>query len=83
MPTLDEMFEVAPMKWRAKLICCGRDDGTIDFPTWQKADDFREAYTSGPGARPCGRPDLSGHERAVIIEEIARAIDALGAEKGE
>lgn len=54
-------------RWLVELSCCGRDDGNLLAETWAEADAFREAYTSGEGARPYGRSDLSGHERAGVI----------------
>jgi hypothetical protein len=57
--------------WRVRLICCGRDDGDIFRDTWQEADEFRNAYTSGAGVRHFnGRYWESGHDRAGIIERI-------------
>lgn len=53
-------------EWRLRLVCCGRDDGIETFDTWDAADDFREAYTSGPGVAPNG-----GHDRAAILERAA------------
>lgn len=47
--------------WELQLICCGRDDGTETFDTWEAADAFRESYTSGPGVGG------SGHERAAVL----------------
>lgn len=50
-------------RWRLRLICCGRDDGTEAFDTWNEADSFRESYTSGEGV------GADGHDRAAVIEE--------------
>lgn len=50
-------------RWRLRLICCGRDDGTETFDAWEDADAFRESYTTGPGV------GLDDHDRAAIIEE--------------
>lgn len=47
--------------WTLRLICCGRDDGTECFDTWNEADAFRESYTTGPGVGP------DGHDRAAIL----------------
>ena len=58
------------MIWRVRLICCGRDAGDIFRETWQEADEFRLAYTSGPGVGTPARPWLGGHIRAGIIERI-------------
>ena len=43
--------------WVLQLICCGHDDGTERFQTWDQADAFRNDYTS-PG---------TGHERSGIL----------------
>lgn len=50
-------------RWRLRLICCGHDDGTETFDTWDQADAFRESYTSGEGVGD------GGHDRAAVIEE--------------
>lgn len=59
------------MTWTLKLICCGRDDGSVTFQTWEEADDFREAYTSGYAVDPHGYSGTgtSGHQRAAILTE--------------
>lgn len=56
--------------WRLRLICCGRDDGDIFRDTWDEADQFRQAYTSGPGVAAPGQLHIGGHVRAGIIERI-------------
>ena len=55
--------------WCVRLICCGRDDGTEHFPTWEEADAFRNSYASGPGVDPHGYSGghTGGHQRAAII----------------
>jgi len=55
--------EAVEKKWSVRLICCGRDAGTAVFASWREADDFRRAYTSGPGV---GLPH--GHDRVAILE---------------
>jgi hypothetical protein len=55
--------------WRVRLICCGRDAGDIFRDTWEEADEFRQAYTSGAGVRGPDWP-LGGHDRAGIIERV-------------
>lgn len=47
--------------WQVRLICCGREDGIQQFDTWDEAEQFREAYISGPGVGP------DGHDRAAVI----------------
>jgi len=62
--------------WRVRMICCGNDAGTREFPTWEAADKFREEYTSGYGVHPNGysAPKHAGeHKRAAIVERIAAA----------
>lgn len=52
------------------LTCCGRDAGSVEFPTWEQADAFREAYTSGEGVHPQGysAPEHApGHKRSGVI----------------
>lgn len=65
------MPEVAESSiWRVRLICCGRNDGDIFRDTWEEADQFRQAYTSGPGVAAPGQLRHGGHVRAGIIERI-------------
>lgn len=52
--------------WLVRLVCCGREDGTERFETWEAANAFRESYT---------HPD-TGHDRAAIIEGPKRDIEA-------
>lgn len=57
--------------WRLRLICCGRDEGSVRFQTSEEADAFRESYTSGPGVHPNGysaHETETGHKRAAIKE---------------
>ena len=49
--------QMARAEWRVRLICCGRDDGAVTFPTWEDAEDFRVSYVAA-----------EGHDRAAIIE---------------
>lgn len=44
--------------WLLQLVCCGYDDGTERFATWEEADEFRESYCS-----------LPGHQRSAILRE--------------
>lgn len=46
--------------WRLQLICCGREDGVLDFATRGEAEVTRSSYTS----RPLGEHD---HDRAAIL----------------
>lgn len=58
--------------WHLRLICCGRDDGTMVFSAWDEAQAFRESYTSGPAIAVHGfssEPRESGHRRAAILTE--------------
>ena len=83
--------EAQPAWWRVHLICCGRDDGYVHFPTWEDADRFRDDYTRGPGVHPNGysAPEHAhGHKRAAIVEALyalppdaARRIRELEAER--
>lgn len=67
-PTTEAMPDGA---WVLSFICCGYDYlAPLWFDSWEEADRTREMFTSGPGARPYGRPDLWGHERAAIITSI-------------
>ena len=62
-----------PVKmWLCRLVCCGRDDGVVECESWEQADAFREAYTSGVGVALHGysAPAYeSGHRRAVIVTQ--------------
>lgn len=72
--------------WQVRLICCGRDDGTVTAATRGEAELIRSHYTSdhGPGA----------HERAAIITgppsqderdagtALAEYLEAMRADKG-
>lgn len=58
--------------WRLRLICCGRDDGVVEFETWEAADAFRDSYTSGDGVLNRNTPERGGHDRAAIIGEVSR-----------
>ena len=72
--------------WQVRLICCGRDDGTVTAATRGEAEVIRSHYTSdhGPGA----------HERAAIITGppsqdeqdagtvLAEYLEAMRADKG-
>jgi len=49
--------------WLVQKICCGRDDGTVEFATWEKADRFREEYVDS--AR------IADHERSAIVRAVA------------
>ena len=62
----------AGKRWKARKICCGRDCGYEVFDTWEQADAFRDAYTSGYAVAPHGYSDTEhwGHKRAVIIERM-------------
>lgn len=73
--TYEQMHRNASKRWQCHLICCGKDDGTEGFDTWEEADAFRRAYTSGPGVAKHGfSAPLSegGHRRAVIIKDSAK-----------
>ena len=56
-----------PRLWRLRLICCGKDNGSQIFKTWEDAEDFRLSWTTGPGVAK--EPDEIGHDRSAIIEE--------------
>ena len=62
-----------PVKmWLCRLVCCGRDDGVVECESWEQADAFREAYTSGVGVALHGYSAPlyeSGHRRAVIVTQ--------------
>lgn len=56
--------------WTVRLICCGREDGSVATDTWEQADTLREEYTSGLGVHPAGYSapvGAQGHRRAAII----------------
>jgi hypothetical protein len=56
--------------WVVTLTCCGRDNGEYPALTWQEADEFRNAYLSGPAVAGPGRSPLAlmqGHDRSAII----------------
>lgn len=55
------------MTWELQLICCGRDDGSEKFDTWETADAFRNSYTSGPGIAG------DGHDRAAVLKVAAES----------
>lgn len=66
--------------WRVQLTCCGRDDGHMSFATWQEAEDFREAYTSGVGVHPNGYSasiHADGHKRSGVIVRSPSAGDPV------
>lgn len=48
-------------QWTLLFICCGRDDGSKTFDSWEAADAFRDSYTSGPSVGE------NGHDRAAIL----------------
>jgi hypothetical protein len=57
-------------KWTVALTCCGYDDGTFTANTYEEADAFREAYTSGPGVSPHGYSTesyVTGHRRSGVV----------------
>lgn len=59
--------------WRVDLTCCGRDAGSVSAETWEKAEAFRESYTTGPGVAPHGYsscPTESGHHRSGVIRRV-------------
>lgn len=47
------------MRFRVRLICCGRDDGYWDASTWEEAEEFRLHYVKA------GR-----HDRSAIVEAV-------------
>jgi len=58
-------------RWRVWLICCERDDGVYLAETWDEAEAFREAYTSGYAVDQHGYSGTEwGHKRAGVIERI-------------
>lgn len=66
--------------WVVKLTCCGRDNGEFRALTWQEADEFREAYLSGPGVAGPGRSPLAlmeGHDRSAVIVAGPQSTDPL------
>lgn len=60
------------MKRRAtfsvRLICCGRDDGSVTFENYEAAEAFRESYLTGAGVAEHQLWE-TGHRRAAIIEQ--------------
>lgn len=44
--------------WLVQQICCGRDDGTTEHPTWEAADSWRDTYVDSA---------TDGHERSGIV----------------
>jgi hypothetical protein len=56
-----------------QLVCCGQDAGSYFVQNWERAEELRESYTSGPGVNPHGYSEQhaheSGHKRAVIVTE--------------
>lgn len=46
--------------WQARLICCGYEQETLTFPTWEAADAFREEWSAS------GSP--YHNERCAIVE---------------
>ena len=69
-----EERSAASMLWVVRLTCCGHDEGVYTrASTWEEADAFREAYTSGAGVHPNGysAPEHSpGHKRSAVIEAV-------------
>jgi len=66
--------QIIKKPWLLKLICCGRDDGEEQFATWEEADRFREASTSGEGIAEHGysaQADEPGHRRAAILYRLS------------
>jgi DNA repair exonuclease SbcCD ATPase subunit len=63
-------------RWRLDLTCCGRSNGVEYFETWEKADAFRESYTSGVAVAEHGysaKEYEEGHRRAgIIIDTFAK-----------
>lgn len=57
-------------EWLVRLICCGRDDGSQVVRTWDEANAFREAYTSGVGVKGPDWPWAGGHERSAIVSRL-------------
>jgi hypothetical protein len=61
------------------MICCGHDDGTAKFDSWDEADAFRRHYngegdTSGT-VNPHGYDERHahkpGHQRVAVIVQTA------------
>ena len=63
--------EVSASNFIVRMTCCGRDLGERTFTTWQEADDFREAYLSGPGVAP---DSPNGHVRSAIIVDASYSV---------
>jgi hypothetical protein len=73
MIRLEHSADESDHPWAVDLICCGRDDGTYLARTWDDADAFRKAYTSGAGVSDATKPAnaVGGHERSAIIRGTA------------
>lgn len=54
--------------WLVTLTCCGRADGVFAADSWEEAQAFREAYTSGPGVSG-GHVGDTGHDRSAVIHD--------------
>ncbi len=55
-------------RWKLRMVCCGRDDGTMYFETWEEADSFRESYIKGQAVDPHGYSGSGpGHQRAAVL----------------
>jgi hypothetical protein len=63
------MSKKSEARFAVQCTCCGRDGGTHLARTWQDADEYREAYLSGPGV-----DGEAGHKRSAIIV----AVDVVG-----
>lgn len=64
---MTRLFNRGHGRWKLRFICCGREDGTERFETWEEADAFRRSYTSGSGIANPAELWKGGHDRAAII----------------
>jgi hypothetical protein len=64
----------AACEWQVQTTCCGMDTGVSYFHTWKEADDFRNAYTSGPGVSEHGYSALQTspeHRRSGVVKRVS------------
>lgn len=73
------------MTWQLRFICCGRDEGTQTFDTWDEADAFRESYTSGVGVDGHGYSGdgWKGHQRAAILSAVPEPSEGTATTKDD
>lgn len=55
-----DVMRLTEKPWGLRLICCGYDNGTAMFKTWDEADACRESYVQAPD-----------HKRSAILIRAA------------